>query len=516
VIGLLAVTVLYAFAPPHAWDSMTYHLIAPTRYLAEARIALHADNFFMGLAQFTEMLYAVTISVFGRAMAAAPVHFGIGVLSLIAVMGVARRYLGVASAWMAALLLMSSYSLWALFGWAYVDLTVMALSAASIITVLRWRETNQAGWLILTGCLIGFAVSTKYVAGGLAMAMLLFVVIKQPRSWLKNGAILGGGALACFALWMVKGLFLYGNPIYPYIFGGLMWDSTRMASFNQVDANLIAAGQALQLPILPIAATLFGRHNGQGFSFTSGGWLLTVPFLLPIVWHRIPLEMRRRLRDVVLLAVPMLLFWMFTAATTGIGIQTRLALMLFPCAAVLGAAVFHGLDQLPRKPIYVGFMVRALFIFTLFFQLADIARAVITDKIVPYSLGMIEESEYLYTQMGAHYPALSELAARVPEGSQVRMMWEPRSFYCASNVRCLPDVMFDHWRREYAAAGDAESVFAEYANAGDDFLLFYATLYELDSQSSENAEANAVFLPALEQFMTPIWSDGFYTLYEWK
>lgn len=514
--GLLLMAMAYAFAPPSAWDSMTYHLIAPQRYLADGKINAHADNFFMGLAQFTEMLYTLTIGISGRMSAAAPIHFGMGLLGLLTTMGIVRRRLGVRYGWIASLLLMSSYSLWLLMGWAYVDLTVMAMSAGTLALLLHWREKNQNLLLVAAGCLIGFAVSAKYVAGGMAVAMLIFVIIQQPKQFIRNGIMLGGAAVAVFALWMVKGMLLYGNPIYPYFFGGLMWDAGRTASFNLADSSLLATGQAWQLPILPFAATILGVHNGEGFSFTAGTWLLTLPFLLAFLWGRLDGDARQFARDCVIIALPMVAFWMITAATTGIGIQTRLALMLFPCVAALGAIVFYALDSLPRKPIYVGFMVRILFCFTLFFQLADTAKHVLNSDILPYTLGMIDQDEYLYVQMGAHYPALHELSAHVSADSQVRLMWEPRSFYCADAVRCVPDIMFDHWRRLFAETGDADSVFTQYQAMGDDYLLFYEGLYTLDSQTAANTDLNALFLPALEQHMTAIWSDGFYTLYAWK
>ncbi|MBE2271114.1 MAG: hypothetical protein IAE80_22965, partial [Anaerolinea sp.] len=139
---LLIAALIMALAPPFHWDGMTYHLIAPTRYLHDGRILAHADNFYLGLSQNVEMLYTLGIGLFGRDTAAAPIHWGIGLLGLIGVAGLVRRFAGKASAWLALLLLLSAYNLWALFGWSYVDLGTFLYGSLALIAAVRWRETR--------------------------------------------------------------------------------------------------------------------------------------------------------------------------------------------------------------------------------------------------------------------------------------------------------------------------------------------------------------------------------------
>lgn len=105
---LLIAALIMALAPPFRWDGMTYHLIAPARYLHDGRILTHADNFYLGLSQMFEMLYTLALALFGRDAAAAPIHWGIGVLGMIGVAGLVRRYAGKASAWLALLLLFNA------------------------------------------------------------------------------------------------------------------------------------------------------------------------------------------------------------------------------------------------------------------------------------------------------------------------------------------------------------------------------------------------------------------------
>ncbi len=512
---LLLFAFLIALAPPAAWDSLTYHLVAPQRMIRDHAITAQGDNFFLGFPQIVETLYALVTGTFGRATAAAPLHFTFGVLALMLTAAVTRRILDRRAAYLAVAILLSSFSLWRLFGSAYVDLGVMAYAAAALVIFFRWRRDAQSEWLILFGVLLGFGVGVKYIMGVVAVALLIAVLAHSPpRLWLANALRLTVPALIVFAPWMLKGALLYQNPIYPYFFGGLNWDAERMAAFNIAGGGLLN-GRAWHLPILPIAAAIFGVHNGEGYAFSSGVWLLTAPFLLLIVWWRFAADERRLLRDAVLLLTIIVIAWGALSLENGIAAQTRMIVMAFPLFALAGAAAFTGIDRLPEKPLNVGFIVRAVFAITLILGAADVLRSTVDTHVIEYTAAAIDERDYLYQALGAHHPALADLNTIVPEGAQVRLMWEPRSFYCPPSIQCVPDVMFDHWRR--GLAGSPEAVFEAYRAAGDDYLLFWESGFALDSADPAHAEANALFAAARDQVMTPVWTDGFYyTLYTWR
>lgn len=514
VIVLLAASALTSLAAPYAWDSMTYHLVGANRLLNDGGFRAHADNFFLGFPQFTETLYALVIGLFGRASAAAPVHFLFGGVGVWLTAGVTRRVLG-SGGILAAALMLSAYSLGRLFGWAYVDLTVMAYSIGALAVLIIAAERPRTSLIGIAGLLLGFAVSAKYIAGVWAVAMLAYLLVTQkPEVRLRYSVLLTFSALAAFAVWMIKGLLLYGNPIYPYLFGGLMWDAARNEAFNLVGNNLIASGRAWHLPVMPIAATIFGIHDGEGYSFSAGAWLLTLPYLLPFVWTTLDVQARSNLKRLLIPAALVLIGWAVLAALSGIAAQTRMMVMAFPLAALFGAAVLEGL---PRKPVDVRFIVRMIVLVTLVLHTVDVLRELVADRVAAYHMGLIDDREYLYTRMGAHHPALADLAAHVPAGSQVRLMWEPRSFYCPPTITCLPDVMFDHWRRPLRMGMSADQVFEQYRAVGDDYWLVWSSGYELDSADPSHAPLNQEFTDALERYMTPIWTDGFYyTLYSWQ
>ncbi|HLU08197.1 MAG TPA: glycosyltransferase family 39 protein, partial [Oceanobacillus sp.] len=267
-VTLLVLALLHSLAPPYAWDGMTYHLVGPSHYLADGRITPQPENAYFGFPKAVEMLFSVVMSLFGRDTAAAPVHVGFGILGFLAVGGLTRRYAdsSIESAWLAVSLLIGSFSLWLVMTWTYVDLAVLALSTLAFSLVNVWRETKDSRWLILLGFLCGFSLTIKYTVGLLIGALGLYIlvyqplrnVLRQPHQLIRDVLFFGLPIIVAFLPWMIRAALHYNNPFYPYFFDGLNWNSERALYFNQVGMGLLSHNLWWQLPIMPIAATIFG------------------------------------------------------------------------------------------------------------------------------------------------------------------------------------------------------------------------------------------------------------------
>lgn len=535
---MLTLALLHALTPPTAFDAINYHLVGPQRYLQAGRITAQPDNHFLGFPQGVEILYGVAMSAFERDTAAAPVHFLFGVFGLLAVGGLTRRYSNPATAWLAVTLLVGALSIWLLFGWPYVDLGMLAYGAAGLVAAVAWREQIRPlplsslhgegeqtdtiyrvateRWLMLMGVFGGMGLGVKYTALGLLLAIVVYVVMHEPRRAVRNILILGAAATIAFLPWAIKGLALYQNPVYPFAFGGLNWDAGRANTFSTPGTGLLGSGIDWQLAILPIAATVFGVEKGDTFSFTAGVWLLTTPLLLALVWRWLDERGKALAKDSLLLGVPMLLFWLVMAAATSIGVQTRLMMMAMPTFATAGALGFYGLSRLPRTGFDVWFVARALIGLTLIFTLVDAVRDTVRMGVVPYLTANTSRANYLTDNLGIYINAMRQLET-LPEGSQVRLMFEPRAYYCPQTVTCVPDILFDHWVRTLRSGKSGDEVFQGWKDGGDDYLLLFDLGYDFHKTDSRFPE-NVDFEAALEKWMTPIWEDGVggYTLYAWR
>jgi hypothetical protein len=511
---MLGLALLIAVAPPAHWDSLTYHLVGVRRYLQAGTISAQPDNFYLGLSQGVEMLFGLTYGLFGRDTAAAPVHLGLGVIGLLATAGATQRFAGKPAGRMAALLLLSAYNLWALLGWAYVDLGALMYGALALVAATAWRETRARGWLIVMGVIVGLAMGVKYTTLALGVALGLFVLIHEPRRVVQNGAIMVLAALVVFAPWAVKGVLLYHNPIYPFILNGLNWSHERSVAFSTSAYNLLERGQAWQIPILPVSATVFGQDNVDGFGFTVGPWLLTLFLFLPLVWAFLSERARRLSLDAVTILIPLLIFWGIMTLSGSVGIQTRLMAMAFPAFAAAGAMTLHGLAKFPKKPLDINFIVRAILGLTLALTMLDAVRETVKEKVVPYLLSQTDMNDYMYANTGAYYNAIINL----PPGSRAMILYEPRGYYCPLSVTCTADVLFDNWKLPMMNEGlTPEQVFERYREQGYDYVLWFESLYQQYLEFSMRRDLDELLPAALEQAMEPVWSDELrYTLYGWK
>lgn len=525
---VLLAAALVAFAPPVAWDALAYHLVAPQVYLAEGRITAQPENFYLGLSQNVEMLYSTVIALFGRDTAAAPLHLWFGVVGMALSAGVVRRITTPSAGWMAVVLPLTSISVWVLLGYPYVDLAVMAYSAAVLVIVHysgRVMAVNDSKdltrWWVLMGVLIGLAMGVKYTAGVLLASAVLAILHHhwgrvQSAVSLRSVVIVGVAAGAAFLPWMLKGVLLYDNPIYPFLFDGLNWSAARADFFNPPQTGLVYQGAAWQVPILPLAATVFGVEKTAGYSFSTGVWLFTAPLLLLFTWRYLTDEMKALARDAVWFAAPILLFWMGTAAYFDLSTQTRLMTMLFPPMIVLGALGFHGLAGWPEKPIHISFVVRGVLVLTLVFGLLDVVRETTRTRALDYHLSRIDRSAYILNDARAGSLLNALLEMPVAPGSRVRFLWEPKGYLCPDTLTCIGDELLDHWRYEIVQGRAPDDIFAAW-RAQDDYLLVFESgraflERELAAQHPGMAEFNA----GVARWLRPVWSGGGYVLYVWQ
>ncbi|MBZ0285099.1 MAG: hypothetical protein K8L97_30465 [Anaerolineae bacterium] len=533
IVIFLGMALLHALAPPTAYDSLNYHLLAPKRYLEAGRILPQPDNHFLGFPQGVEVLYGLAMGLFGRDTSAAPLHYAFGLFGLLAVGGLLKRRADLSTAYLAVALLVSAFSLWLLFGWPYVDLAMFTYGALALSITASFVKHPleidlksppygvgrgvRAVNILLLGIIAGLAMGVKYTGVGLLFALGFFLLWNAPRQILRNGLLLVLVTGVIFLPWGLKGLLLYQNPVYPFAFGGLNWDAGRAYTFSTPGTGLLGSADAWQLIILPLAATVFGVEKAGTYSFTVGPWLLTAPLLLIFGWRWLGDSERKLARSALLLALPILIFWIALASLSSIGVQTRLVIMGLPAASVLAALGFNGLSKWPRKPLDVGFIARALLVLTLTFAFVDVLRDTVRARIAPYLMATLSRTDYRRANLGVYVDAMQQLRT-LPEGSQVRFMYEQRTYDCPPNVICIGDILFDHWPRPLRQGMTPDEGFQSWKDAGDDYILLFNPGYRFSAEDTRFITENALFPSALENWMMPIWSDAAegYTLYTWK
>lgn len=515
VVSALVVALL----PPTQWDALMYHLVGPQRLLRSGQMISEADNHYLGLSQGAEIIYGWGMGLLGRDTVPAVLHALFGGLGLIIVAGIVERHTDSVTAWLSAVILLSAGGFWLSMTRPYVDLAVFGYSAAVLALLTVDDGLPTVGRLIVLGGCAGLAVSVKYTAGLLAVALGVVLIVRYPRQVIHNGLIAGGAAVIAYGLWGVRGWMLYENPVYPFFFGGVGWDSFRTELFGSAGNGLLSGENAWHLLVLPITATIFGVEGAGVYSFDAGPWLFTLWLLVPVGWRRLDDRARHLVRTAALLALPMLVVWVISGASSGIGAQIRLMIPIFPMAAVLGAVGLQGMTKWGRKPIDFYFVVRALVIVSLGFGVLTTTRQLIGVRPLDVLLGAEPRSDYRARRLGAHQEAMVRVGD-LPEGSRVLFLWEPKGYLCPRLVTCNADTLTDHWlHMRVVEAQPAAAIFGEWAAEYDYLLVWRRGLqFYLEESSPPFTDYRSTlveFAPALDAYGELVWesADGTYGLY---
>ncbi len=511
----LVTALLAALAPPFAWDALMYHLVGPQRALASGTFSGYTDNHYLGFPQGVESLFTLAVGLFDRATAAAPLHFAFGILGLMGMLGLVRRFADVATALLAAALLLGGYSMWLLFTWPYVDLAVFAYSVGALIALIHWQANPNWRWLVVVGACAGLAIGVKYTAGLILLGAGVVILVNSTQR-IRDVVLLGGMTGLFYVPWALRGVLLYANPVYPFVFGGLGWDEARASAFA-TGGGLLMSEDAWQLAILPFAATVFGVEKGPVYSFAVGPWLFVAPLSLLLGWRFLPSTARPMAKVAAWAGLPMLIAWVVLGAFTGLGAQTRLMMPLLPIAAILGALGFFSLGRWPVRPVNIGFVIHALLVMTLIFSTIEVTGSVVRDGVARVLLSTQSGQAYLQTNLGTYAIAMQQLGA-LPDEARVLLLWEPRAYYCP--VDCTPDpISGDLWTRALRVQDDPRAVFASWHDEGYTHVLLSEaglrfSITEIGASGPFYAEI--VRWPTSSSFLVPIWDDGVggYTLYE--
>jgi hypothetical protein len=518
---LILTALLIAIAPPWSWDAMVYHLVGPQQYLTDGRMTADPINFYLGMPKNGDMLFTLVMAQTGSDHAPAVVHLGFMLLALVITAALARRAANANAGWLAVVLLLGSYNLWELAGWAYVDWAVMAYGIAIFSLLAHWDETRAGGLLVLVGVLLGIAIGYKLTSAYIAVGVGVFLLVRAPRQVIANGLRVGLPALLCAAPWLLRGWALYGNPVYPLLGFGLNWDGQRSAAFTRAGYGMVASGDAWQLLFMPFTATIFGINQGPNTSFTHGPFLLTLPFLLPLCWRWLADNARRLALNLVIMIVPLYGLWVYLAATSGTGAQSRLAVPLLALSAVLGGLALYGVSKMPRKPLNLAFLLNVVLALTLLLGTVDVVTRIVDTDALRWLAGGQARADYLRHNLGVWYDAMERLED-MPAGTTVRMLWDLRTYYCPSHITCTPDTMLDAYSLAIRRGETPDAIFEAWRATGDEYVLLYRLGYDhFTNNDLFYREENLGFPAALERHMTPVWDimtlDGAaYTLFEWK
>jgi 4-amino-4-deoxy-L-arabinose transferase-like glycosyltransferase len=334
-----------ALAPEVEYDALWYHLWLPVQWL-EAGRPVDIVHEYPSLYPLSWELLNGAAMVLGGPVAARLLHFVCLPLVGATTFLLSRRLFPGTSAVLAAALAMAApIAIWEATT-AYIDLALTWYLAVSVLALLRYHESRDRRWLIVSAFLMGAAAAVKHLAL-VALAVVTCVLAGleiRARRRAEPGVRTGhafGQALAVPALfaavslilpapWYLRAYAASGNPVFPDmygLFGG--WPADRwspeaergLQAFKDRFGTPRTAKNLLTLPWdATVHAARFGGTPGPLF-------LVLVPFAL----------VGRRVRAPAAVLAAGCAAYGVIWASPGSSYQMRFVIPLLPFLAALGA-----------------------------------------------------------------------------------------------------------------------------------------------------------------------------------
>jgi 4-amino-4-deoxy-L-arabinose transferase-like glycosyltransferase len=463
-------SLLSAWAPPVGWDALMYHLALAKAYATQGSVVVSPDNPLVGMPQLGEMLYTLALLVRGE-VSAQLLGWWVGVLAAVGLAGLSGRLWGHASGpWAAALIFSApTVSLW--LGWAYIDFVAFAMCAACLIALDQARRDHGSTtwrWWIAVGMWAGLALSAKYTAGivpaGAVLAM--WAGNRGQRRW-RAAAVVALVAMAVFAPWLLKNLWLTGNPVYPLLFPSAGMDALRLDFYNRPDLNQHALGSALAL--FP-NAVLAGRYGQPDTDATLGPLWLMLPLVPALAWRSLSAVERADVRLLGMFTLGAYAGWVGLAFFSDHGSLPRLFISGFAPLCVLGAGGLAVMGRLDHPAFRLSWLLGHVTRLLVAVAAVQIVLTFGARQPVGYLVGAVSAEAYRGELLGWYTPAIDRVAA-LPALTRTVFLWEPRSLACPDQTRCLGDAIIDRWYHLRRTLGSAEAVLTAWRTAGVTHVL---------------------------------------------
>jgi hypothetical protein len=547
VILIVSFNLFKALAPPLKWDTLVYHLEIPKQYLNAGRIFFYSENLYAGFPQVSEMLFTWAMALRSGATAAT-LGWAVGVIAMIGVDGYARRLFGPRAAWLAPAILLSGFSISQAMNWAYVDLWVVLFGSVFFISLDYYKITNRRFWLIISGMVAGFAISTKYTSGMILLfgAVMLLPIwdwyvskdksvgeheneIQAPapvisadnrfdmKKVLVDCLIMGVVAGLTVLPWLIKNFLFVGNPFYPILFTGDQinpWAQTFQSGF----APERSISQDL---LLPIDVTLFGIENAivlgkPEYAASIGPLLLALIPGIFLGWRVFSSSQKYFLRRLLGVAVCTWLVWAITSHFADELMRSRHYYGIFGVLSVLATGGLLAASSLKLPQVRVGRVLNTLVALVL--VLAGLTEVIsfVNLNPLPVLIGQQSQAEYLEQQLGSYAIAI-DAVNELPSDSVVLFLWEPRTYYC--EVSCLLDGKLFNWWYLRRAGGNSNAIAEILQRKGITHILIYdAGLDLFKTLTTEYNEADWEELTYFkEKWLVPLLEiPGQYSLYQFS
>lgn len=363
----ILINVIGALAPELSFDALWYHLTLPKLYLEKHAVFYIPGGllYYSAMPKLGEMFFAAGLS-FGGETVAKLIHFGFGIITACALYLFSRKYFIPFISLLAVVIFYANIVV----AWestvAYIDLIRTFFELMALWGFVNWWETKKNKWLVLSAILMGFAITTKLLAIGSFLIILVLLCYKAYRTRRIKLVIIYCLLTLIIPLpWLLFSYINTGNFVYPF--------------FSDIYS------------ISPEPLSLWGflREIWNVLLFSSDPisplYLITLP-LLVFYYPKLPTH----LKPVVWYSLLAIVMWYFTPRTGG----GRFLLPYLPACSLLCAGVLYQIGK--SVSVESRIIYNALIGLILFTAVITICyRGVATIKFLPVVAGQQSRESFL-------------------------------------------------------------------------------------------------------------------------
>ncbi|MEK7656149.1 MAG: phospholipid carrier-dependent glycosyltransferase [Elusimicrobiota bacterium] len=441
----LAAAYFAAFAPPHQYDSLVYHLPIPAAYAREGRIFPVEHLVYTHFPQNGEMLYTLAL-LLGSDVLAQLFTWLCALLSVWWLLEMGKREAPMSAVLLACGLVATHSAMLLLASTTYVECVLMLWITAAVFSFLRWREARSRGWLALSGVFAGLGVGTKYYAGITPALLALHLLLRwaaslrrapaggdtqplseTPREGLecfRDLALFSGAAAAAGSPWLIKNALTVGNPVFPFFYRwlparGVEWTAGMAGRYFDMLVEYRHRGDPFGelARFLWQAASGSPRYGGGADILGSVGWGPLLALMPLALWSA---SRNRYMRALLAYCAGHFLLWFSTAMVL------RFLVPVLPLAALPAAcglqALWAGRGALGRAALASAGAVLVAVNLGFFLHVHSLVGT------LPVLTGAQGRREYLAAKLD-YYPCARFAAERLPQNDRILVVGEQRGYY---------------------------------------------------------------------------------------
>lgn len=414
-----------ALGPELGFDALWYHLTLPKIYLQSHSVSYIPGGllYYSAMPKLTEMLYAVGLA-FGSEIFAKLIHFSFGILTLIALYFLSRKFLSKTYSLLVLVLFYSNLVV----GWmsmsAYIDLARTFFEIMALWGFINWIERKERKWFTVSAVLLGLAISTKLLALGTFLIFAILIIFFAHK--IADVLAYCFCALLISLPWFVFSYIYTGNPVYPF-FTNIY---PVKFNFNLINPlNLSDPISPLYTIFLPIAMVLYKK--------------LKLP-----------------LKIVALYSFFAIIIWYITPQTGG----GRFILPYLPAFSLITVVVISMVKQKALRNVFIGLVI-------VLASFSVVYRGAANFKYVPVVFGQESKSQFLTNHLnfsfGDFYDTDNYFAKKIKKEDLVLLYGFHNLYY----------VSFPFLDSSYVKKGDLFNYIAVQGNNFPERFRFWNLIY---------------------------------------